>query len=596
MLQTDAAPPDLAVLQQSIADRVGSGRGRVRGLEGPGRARVRQPPAGQRRPRRRRVPAAAACRCRSSTSSTRCSAGAAAAATPVRRSSGDAGSCTIRTRCERARRCGASPATARRSSTRRPRPIAAATELVRAIAAARRAAPSWCRGATAQVVDYQSADARRAVPRPGRAAVVVDDEAHDWALTRAVIESWFKVLTYKDEYEVARLHLKVDYDRVADELGIDGRLLGDLPPAPALPAAAGQERSCPMGKPYDVGVPGAAPDEASAGHAVRPVRLGTATVAPSAPSIEEFEALITRRDRAGLGRALRRAGPPRRVRHVDQGLRTDQGGRRSRAGGREVAELVGAGSARVGTPPAARDQADPVRRLGPAGTDAEAIDRCGGIRHRVRPGTTPPRRPTSRDRHVHRAARRGRATTVHDGVGLEWFDDDEHLASLRRLARPGDGGVAARRAAARPCDEPVVVVEEHVVRGADWLEDRRREGAVVVRPPRPAPGGRTGSRSAQFLETVGSRRPGRSGGTATRRATVIPDEVRGLAYVQNHPRATGRGRLGVRRDQRGLLRRPSPVSAPASTGSASTSGPTRARPVLRQLVHQTHDEVLLAAA
>ena len=41
-------------------------------------------------------------------------------------------------------------------------------------------------------------------------------------MTRAVAESWFKLLTYKDEYEVARLHLKVDYDEVARELGIQG--------------------------------------------------------------------------------------------------------------------------------------------------------------------------------------------------------------------------------------------------------------------------------------------------------------------------------------------------------------------------------------
>ena len=35
-------------------------------------------------------------------------------------------------------------------------------------------------------------------------------------------EGWFKVLTYKDEYEVARLHLRLDLDDVADELGLDG--------------------------------------------------------------------------------------------------------------------------------------------------------------------------------------------------------------------------------------------------------------------------------------------------------------------------------------------------------------------------------------
>ena len=41
-------------------------------------------------------------------------------------------------------------------------------------------------------------------------------------MTLALAQSWFKLLTYKDEYEVARLHLKVDYDDVARELGIEG--------------------------------------------------------------------------------------------------------------------------------------------------------------------------------------------------------------------------------------------------------------------------------------------------------------------------------------------------------------------------------------
>ena len=39
-----------------------------------------------------------------------------------------------------------------------------------------------------------------------RPSAATDDAAHGWALTRTVAESWFKVLTYKDEYEVARLH------------------------------------------------------------------------------------------------------------------------------------------------------------------------------------------------------------------------------------------------------------------------------------------------------------------------------------------------------------------------------------------------------
>ena len=38
----------------------------------------------------------------------------------------------------------------------------------------------------------------------------------------AVAEGWFQVLTYKDEYEVARLHLRLDLDDVAAGLGLDG--------------------------------------------------------------------------------------------------------------------------------------------------------------------------------------------------------------------------------------------------------------------------------------------------------------------------------------------------------------------------------------
>jgi indolepyruvate ferredoxin oxidoreductase len=102
----------------------------------------------------------------------------------------------------------------------------------------------------AQVVDYHDeARARRFLDLVERAAVR-DEAAHEWALTRAVAESWFKLLTYKDEYEVARLHLKVDYDRVARDLGIEGAYSVTYHLHPPVLRRLGVKKKLPMGKPY----------------------------------------------------------------------------------------------------------------------------------------------------------------------------------------------------------------------------------------------------------------------------------------------------------------------------------------------------------
>lgn len=104
----------------------------------------------------------------------------------------------------------------------------------------------------AQVIDFQSVRlARRFLELPER-AVAVDGVERDWALTRAVIESWFKVLTYKDEYEVARLHLKVNYDKVADELGIEGPYTVTYHLHPPILRRLGMAKKLPMGKPYEL--------------------------------------------------------------------------------------------------------------------------------------------------------------------------------------------------------------------------------------------------------------------------------------------------------------------------------------------------------
>ncbi|HEY8527677.1 MAG TPA: indolepyruvate ferredoxin oxidoreductase family protein [Acidimicrobiales bacterium] len=102
-----------------------------------------------------------------------------------------------------------------------PRHAARGRELVAAAAVPEPLRPVLARRA-AQLLDYQGEGvARRWLELVERAARVDDaEQAH--ALTGAVAEGWFKLLTYKDEYEVARLHLKLDPDAVARELGFDG--------------------------------------------------------------------------------------------------------------------------------------------------------------------------------------------------------------------------------------------------------------------------------------------------------------------------------------------------------------------------------------
>jgi indolepyruvate ferredoxin oxidoreductase len=72
----------------------------------------------------------------------------------------------------------------------------------------------------AQLIDYQDATLARRWLGLVEAAAVADDAGRDFALTEAVAEGWFKLLTYKDEYEVARLHLRLDLDEAARGLGL----------------------------------------------------------------------------------------------------------------------------------------------------------------------------------------------------------------------------------------------------------------------------------------------------------------------------------------------------------------------------------------
>jgi indolepyruvate ferredoxin oxidoreductase len=106
---------------------------------------------------------------------------------------------------------------------------------------------------TAQAIDYQSAAHGRRFLDLVATASAADDAAHGWILTRAVAEAWFKVLTYKDEYEVARLHRQVDYDAVARDLGIEGPYTVRYHLHPPTLRRMGLKRKLPMGKPYALG-------------------------------------------------------------------------------------------------------------------------------------------------------------------------------------------------------------------------------------------------------------------------------------------------------------------------------------------------------
>jgi indolepyruvate ferredoxin oxidoreductase len=121
-------------------------------------------------------------------------------------------------------------------------------------AVARRGVPAelgdLLRRRTAQVLDYQDRRLAERFLDLVEKAATIDDAARGWELTEAVAASWFKLLTYKDEYEVARLHLGVDYDHVARELGIEGRYSVKYHLHPPILRRMGLKKKLPLGRPY----------------------------------------------------------------------------------------------------------------------------------------------------------------------------------------------------------------------------------------------------------------------------------------------------------------------------------------------------------
>jgi hypothetical protein len=123
----------------------------------------------------------------------------------------------------------------------------------------------------------------------------------------------------------------------------------------------------------------------------------------------------------------------------------------------------------------------------------------------------------------------------HDGIGIEWFADADHLRRFQDwLGTPQGRGLLERVGTIVDRDaSPVVVAEEHVVRGADWLERRWRCGGAKFKHMAIA------LRASRLTAAEFSRRwrghAGQVRSAGGLQVTVIPDTVRGRAYVQNHP-------------------------------------------------------------
>jgi len=124
-----------------------------------------------------------------------------------------------------------------------------------------------------------------------------------------------------------------------------------------------------------------------------------------------------------------------------------------------------------------------------------------------------------------------RTTARYDGVGLAWFRDVAHHDAYARWRLTEGAHVDEELADALDLDRsPLLVADEHVARGADWLAARWASGgglkhlAIASRAE--------GLTAAEFSE----RWRNRAGVVRDASGTIvtIPDEARGCAYVQNH--------------------------------------------------------------
>jgi hypothetical protein len=116
-------------------------------------------------------------------------------------------------------------------------------------------------------------------------------------------------------------------------------------------------------------------------------------------------------------------------------------------------------------------------------------------------------------------------------VGTAWFTDADHLRRCRdSLAGSGVGTAWGELVDAAA--SPVLLVEETVPRGADWLQRLRDAGSSTLKQLALARRAE-GLSPAEFAERWRAHAGQVSGRAGP--AQQIPPEARGRAYAQNHP-------------------------------------------------------------
>ncbi len=114
---------------------------------------------------------------------------------------------------------------------------------------------------------------------------------------------------------------------------------------------------------------------------------------------------------------------------------------------------------------------------------------------------------------------------LHDGVGIEWFTDADHLA------RCDEWAAGRRDEVLDGARSPFLLAEESVMRGADWLARRWRSSTDVLKHmalARRAAGLTSEEFSARWRSRAGTL------GSAAGPVLVIPERAKGQAYIQNH--------------------------------------------------------------